>query len=317
MNIATPDTAFGKSFIPNSGVGLAREEFIIASDIGIHPLALLNFRSLSQKLKKQVSKNSLGWEDKTAYYTDNLAYGIAKIGLAFHPNPVIVRFSDFKTNEYRSLIGGVLYEPVEENPMIGWRGASRYYDEKFKEAFKLECLALKKVRNEMGLTNVIPMVPFCRTPEEGRKTLEIMAQSGLVTNYTKTEHTESAVVPVYVMCEIPSNVLLAEEFLEIFDGMSIGSNDLTQLILGLDRDSGIVSHVSNELDPSVKKMVSEIIKLCNEKGKYIGICGQAPSDYPEFAKFIVEEGIHSISLNPDTVVKTTMALYEVEKNKDK
>ncbi|KKR77224.1 MAG: Phosphoenolpyruvate synthase [Parcubacteria group bacterium GW2011_GWA2_40_8] len=317
MNIATPDTAFGKSFIPNSGVGLAREEFIIASDIGIHPLALLNFRSLSQKLKKQVSKNSLGWEDKTAYYTDNLAYGIAKIGLAFHPNPVIVRFSDFKTNEYRSLIGGVLYEPVEENPMIGWRSASRYYDEKFKEAFKLECLALKKVRNEMGLTNVIPMVPFCRTPEEGRKTLEIMAQSGLVTNYTKTEHTESAVVPVYVMCEIPSNVLLAEEFLEIFDGMSIGSNDLTQLILGLDRDSGIVSHVSNELDPSVKKMVSEIIKLCNEKGKYIGICGQAPSDYPEFAKFIVEEGIHSISLNPDTVVKTTMALYEVEKNKDK
>ena len=201
--------------------------------------------------------------------------------------------------------------------MIGWRGASRYYDEKFKEAFKLECLALKKVRNEMGLTNVIPMVPFCRTPEEGRKTLKIMAQSGLVTNYTKTENAESAVVPVYVMCEIPSNVLLAEEFLGIFDGMSIGSNDLTQLILGLDRDSGIVSHVSNELDPSVKKMVSEIIKLCNEKGKYIGICGQAPSDYPEFAKFIVEEGIHSISLNPDTVVKTTMALYEVEKNKDK
>ena len=317
MNIATPDTAFGKSFIPNSGVGLAREEFIIASDIGIHPLALLNFKSLSQKLKKQVNEKSLGWEDKTAYYTDNLAYGIAKIGLAFHPNPVIVRFSDFKTNEYRSLIGGVLYEPVEENPMIGWRGASRYYDEKFKEAFKLECLALKKVRNEMGLTNVIPMVPFCRTPEEGRKTLKIMAQSGLVTNYTKTENAESAVVPVYVMCEIPSNVLLAEEFLGIFDGMSIGSNDLTQLILGLDRDSGIVSHVSNELDPSVKKMVSEIIKLCNEKGKYIGICGQAPSDYPEFAKFIVEEGIHSISLNPDTVVKTTMALYEVEKNKDK
>src|SRR3989344_5550399 len=317
MNIATPDTAFGKSFIPNSGVGLAREEFIIASDIGIHPLALLNFKSLPQKLKKQVNEKSLGWEDKTAYYTDNLAYGIAKIGLAFHPNPVIVRFSDFKTNEYRSLIGGVLYEPVEENPMIGWRGGSRYYDEKFKEAFKLECLALKKVRNEMGLTNVIPMVPFCRTPEEGRKTLKIMAQSGLVTNYTKTENAESAVVPVYVMCEIPSNVLLAEEFLGIFDGMSIGSNDLTQLILGLDRDSGIVNRVADENDPAVKKLISQIIKLCNEKGKYIGICGQAPSDYPEFAKFIVEEGIHSISLNPDTVVKTTMALYEVEKNKDK
>ncbi len=315
MNIATPDTAFNKSFIPNSGVGLAREEFIIASDIGIHPLALLNFKSLPQKLKKQVSENSLGWEDKTGYYTDNLAYGIAKIGLAFHPNPVIVRFSDFKTNEYRSLIGGALYEPVEENPMIGWRGASRYYDEKFKEAFKLECLALKKVRNEMGLTNVIPMVPFCRTPQEGRKTLEIMAECGLVTKYTSKENAGDSAIPVYVMCEIPSNILLAEEFLEIFDGMSIGSNDLTQLILGLDRDSGIVSHVSNELDPAVKKMVSQIIKLCNEKGKYIGICGQAPSDYPEFAKFLVEEGIHSISLNPDTVIKTTMALYEVEKNK--
>ena len=256
---------------------------------------------------------------------DNLAYGIAKIGAAFSPNPVIVRFSDFKTNEYRTLLGGDMYEPMEENPMIGWRGASRYYDPKFRQAFMLECEAIKKVRDEMGLTNVIPMVPFCRTPEEGIKTLEIMAESGLTTNYIAKKQNKPAtgnpsselrtenLVPVYVMCEIPSNVLLADEFLDIFDGMSIGSNDLTQLVLGLDRDSGIVSHVGDERNTAVKKLIGAIIKKCKAKGKYIGLCGQGPSDHPDFAKFLVEAGIESMSLNPDTIVKTTIAIAEEEK----
>ena len=300
VNIATPDTAWEKSFLPTSGVGLAREEFIIAGSIGIHPLALLNYDKLAATIQKKIDKKTVGWSDRVQFYVDNLAYGIAKIGAAFYPNPVIVRFSDFKTNEYRTLLGGEAYEPKEENPMIGWRGASRYYDPKFADAFKLECQAMKKVRNEMGLSNVIPMVPFCRTPEEGQKTRDIMKQEGLD---CKT----------YVMCEIPSNVLLADEFLNIFDGMSIGSNDLTQLVLGLDRDSGIVSHVANELNPAVRKMVKEIIHICRGKGKYIGICGQAPSDHPEFAKFLVEEGIESMSLNPDTVIKTTIAVAEEEK----
>ncbi|MDE1975253.1 MAG: phosphoenolpyruvate synthase, partial [Patescibacteria group bacterium] len=285
VNIATPDTAFEKSFLPNSGVGLAREEFIIASTIGIHPLALLNYDKQTATVKKKIDKKVAGWENRVQYYVDNLAYGIAKIGAAFNPNPVIVRFSDFKTNEYRTLIGGDEYEPKEENPMIGWRGASRYYDPKFAEAFKLECQAIKKVRDGMGLTNVIPMVPFCRTPEEGKKTRDIMRSCGLD-------------CPTYVMCEIPSNVLLAEEFLNVFDGMSIGSNDLTQLVLGLDRDSGIVAHVANEENPAVKKMVKEIIGICRAKKKYIGICGQAPSDHPDFARFLVEAGIESMSLNP-------------------
>ena len=299
LNIATPDTAFEKSFLPNQGVGLAREEFIIASNIGIHPMALLNHEHLPIALKKKIDKKTLGWNDKRNFYIDNLAYGIAKIAAAFHPHHVIVRFSDFKTNEYRTLLGGEMYEPEEENPMIGWRGASRYYDDKFKEAFKMECQAMKKVRNDMGLDNVIPMVPFCRTPEEGRKTREIMNEMGLDG-------------PVYVMCEIPSNILLADQFLDIFDGMSIGSNDLTQLVLGLDRDSGIVNHVANEDSESVKKMISEVIKKCNERNKYIGICGQAPSDYPGFAAFLVRAGIKSISLNPDTIIKTTIAIFNEE-----
>ena len=299
LNIATPDTAFEKSFLPNQGVGLAREEFIIASNIGIHPMALLNHEHLPIALKKKIDKKTLGWNDKRNFYIDNLAYGIAKIAAAFHPHHVIVRFSDFKTNEYRTLLGGEMYEPEEENPMIGWRGASRYYDDKFKEAFKMECQAMKKVRNDMGLDNVIPMVPFCRTPEEGRKTREIMNEMGLDG-------------PVYVMCEIPSNILLADQFLDIFDGMSIGSNDLTQLVLGLDRDSGIVNHVANEDSESVKKMISEVIKKCNERNKYIGICGQAPSDYPGFVAFLVRAGIKSISLNPDTIIKTTIAIFNEE-----
>lgn len=308
MNIATPDTAFEKSFLPNGGVGLAREEFIIAGAIGIHPLALLNFKKLAKPLQKKIEAKTAGWSDKAEFYVDNLAYGIAKIGVAFFPKPVIVRFSDFKTNEYRTLLGGEAYEPDEENPMIGWRGASRYYDQKFAEAFKLEVLALKKVREEMGLTNVIPMIPFCRTPEEGQQTLEIMKAGGLAPRSLGGE------VPVYVMCEIPSNVLSAEEFLKIFDGMSIGSNDLTQLVLGLDRDSGIVSHVGDERNPAVKEMIKEIIKVCLAKKKYIGICGQGPSDHPDFAEFLVREGIESMSLNPDTVVKTTLAVAELEQN---
>lgn len=337
MNLATPDTAFEKSFLPNMGVGLAREEFIIASVIGIHPLAMINYKKLPVAVRKKIDARTKGWNDKIGFYVDNLAYGIAKIAAAFNPKPVIVRFSDFKTNEYRSLIGGALYEPTEENPMIGWRGASRYYDPKFKDAFRLECDAVKKVRDEMGFGNVILIVPFCRTPEEGEKTLQIMAESGLLTDYIAKKQGKSAVggkptggdrsvgggksasgnVTVYVMCEIPSNVILADEFLDIFDGMSIGSNDLTQLVLGLDRDSGIVSHVANEKNPAVRKMIGDIIKTCKAKGKYIGICGQAPSDHPDFAEFLVKEGIDSISLNPDTVVKTTLAIAEAERKQNK
>ncbi len=311
VNIATPDTAFEKSFLPAKGVGLAREEFIIASTIGIHPLALLNYSKMKGVVRNEIDRRTYGWKNKTQFYVDNLAYGIAKICVAFHPYPVLVRFSDFKTNEYRALIGGTLYEPVEENPMIGWRGASRYYDPKFKEAFKLEILAIKKVRQEFGLENAHPMVPFCRTKEEGVKIQEIMAQNGLITKYVKSK--KPANTPIYVMCEIPANVLLADDFLSIFDGMSIGSNDLTQLTLGLDRDAGTLTHIANENDPSVKKLIAEIIHKCKAKKKYIGICGQAPSDHPDFAKFLVEEGIESISLNPDTVVSATIAVAETEK----
>ena len=238
---------------------------------------------------------------KADYYVDQLALGIAKIGATLYPNPVIIRFSDFKTNEYCTLLGGAMYEPKEENPMLGWRGASRYYDPKFKEAFGLEVKAMKRVREDMGLTNVIPMIPFCRTPEEGQKVIDTMKEFGLDRSTDET-------LKVYVMCEIPSNILLADEYLEIFDGMSIGSNDLTQLTLGLDRDSGIVTHIANEKNPAVKKLIATIIHKCKEKGKYIGICGQAPSDYPDFAKFLMDEGIESMSLNPDTVIKTIMML---------
>ncbi len=311
LNIATPDTAFEKSFLPSDGVGLAREEFIIASEIGIHPLALLNYKKMAPALKKKINAKTVGYTDKVQFYVDRLAYGIGKIAAAFYPRETIVRFSDFKTNEYRSLLGGEEYEPVEENPMIGWRGASRYYDPKFKSAFQLECFAIKKVREEMGLDNVVPMVPFCRTIEEGKQTLTIMAESGLIAKSLAKKNQKS--VSVYVMCEIPANILLADEFLDIFDGMSIGSNDLAQLTLGLDRDSGIVSYVANENNEAVKKMISEAISKCQTRGKYIGICGQAPSDYPEFAEFLVKEGIDSISLNPDSVIKTRTVIAEKEK----
>ena len=306
MNIATSETAFEKSFLPNDGVGLAREEFIIASDIGIHPMALIGYEKFkNKKIKSQINKKTVGYKDKTQFYIDKLAYGIAKIGAAFYPNPVIVRFSDFKTNEYRSLIGGELYEPQEENPMIGWRGASRYYHPNFAPAFELELKAVKKVRDEIGLNNIEVMVPFCRTPEEGKKVLDIMRKNDL---------RREEGLKVYVMCEIPSNVILADEFLEIFDGMSIGSNDLTQLTVGIDRDGNeMICAIANEKDESVKKLISEVIKKCKEKGKYIGICGQAPSDIEGFAEFLVEEGIDSMSLNQDTIIKTTLAVYEKEK----
>lgn len=296
MNIATPETAFEKSFLPNDGVGLAREEFIIAGSIGIHPLACINFHKLPNGIKKEVERKSWDYKDKEHFYIDKLSHGIAKIGAAFYPKPVIVRFSDFKTNEYRTLLGGDLYEPEEENPMIGWRGASRYYHPDFAQAFILEVKAIKKIREEMGLTNIIVMVPFCRTVEEGKKVIKIMEDNGL---------SAKDGLKVYVMCEIPANVILADEFLEVFDGMSIGSNDLTQLTLGIDRDGNEkIKGISNENDLAVKELIVEVIKKCKAKNKYIGICGQAPSDYPEFAKFLVKSGIESISLNPDSVIKT-------------
>jgi pyruvate,water dikinase len=311
MNIATPDTAFQKSFLPNSGVGLAREEFIIASDIGIHPNALINYSKMPEKIKKLIDKKTIGYKDKVQFYVDKLAYGIAKIGSAFWPNPVIVRFSDFKTNEYRALLGGEFYEPQEENPMIGWRGASRYYHPNFSSAFELELQAIKKVREEFGISNVEVMVPFCRTPEEGQKVLDLIKKQGLLSE----EHTKKSgsKLKVYVMCEIPSNILLADEFLKIFDGMSIGSNDLTQLTLGIDRDGNeMIKHIANENNLALKKLIKEIIIKCRKNKKYIGICGQGPSDFPAFAEFLVESGIESISLNPDVLVKTTLLIYKKE-----
>ncbi|MEK7604291.1 MAG: phosphoenolpyruvate synthase [Patescibacteria group bacterium] len=310
VNIASPDIAFENSFLPVKGVGLAREEFIIASTIGVHPLAVLNFKKLSPTLRTAIGKKMQGWKNPIDFYVDNLAYGIAKIGAAFAPRPVIVRFSDFKTNEYATLLGGSAYEPSEANPMIGWRGASRYYDPKFKDAFALECRALVKVRKEMGLENVIPMIPFCRTVKEAEEVLTTMRDHGLVAkSLAKGGETTT---PVYMMCEIPSNVLLAEEFLDLFDGMSIGSNDLTQLTLGLDRDSGIVTHIANENDEAVRALISMVIRKCTARGKYIGICGQGPSDLPDFAAFLVREGIESISLNPDSVIKTIEQIAELE-----
>ena len=315
VNVATPGMAFAHSFLPVSGVGLAREEFIIASEIGIHPLALIDFNRLKPALKTAIKKKMIGWEDPVTFYVDRLAYGIAIIGTAFYPRPVIVRFSDFKTNEYRSLLGGALYEPVEENPMIGWRGASRYYDPKFERAFRLECEALTKVRTEMGLTNVIPMVPFCRTLSEADHVLDHMAAYGLTPRSRAGQQKSgdaNTATPVYVMCEIPSNALSADAFLDRFDGMSIGSNDLTQLTLGLDRDSSLVAGIGNENDPAVRDLIDMVIAKCRARGKYLGICGQGPSDLPDFAAFLVESGIESMSLNPDRVVPTIAHIAKVE-----
>ncbi len=314
MNVGVPEQVFNQGQIPCDGVGLARLEFIIASHVGIHPLALLEFEDLKRraaddpkiaKLVDDIDEKTQGYEKKEEYYADKLAWGIGKIAATFHPRDVIVRLSDFKTNEYASLMGGWLYEPTESNPMIGWRGASRYYDPKFKAAFGLECKALKRVREEKGLENIKVMVPFCRTPEEGRKVVKTMAEFGLEQGKAGLE--------IYVMCEIPSNVVLADEFAEIFDGFSIGSNDLTQLMLGLDRDSELVSRLYDERSPAVKRMIASVIKTVKAKGKKIGICGQAPSDYPEFAEFLVECGIDSMSLNPDSVIKTRLIVAEKEK----
>ena len=300
MNVGEPSNAFNLSFIPNDGVGLAREEFIIINSVKVHPNALINYKKLKPALRKKIDEATLGYQDKVQFYIDKLAEGIGTIGAAFYPKPVIVRFSDFKTNEYRSLLGGELYEPQEENPMIGFRGASRYYDPKFKDAFILECKAINKVRGEFGLDNVIPMVPFCRTLDEAKKVVQIIKDNGVKGK-------------IYAMCEIPSNVILAEKFLEIFDGFSIGSNDLTQLTLGLDRDNGELSSIGNEKNEAVKELIEEVVRVCKNNNKYIGICGQGPSDFPDFAQFLVELGIESISLNPDSVLKTKIAIAETEK----
>jgi len=314
MNVGIPDKAFVEGQIPNDGVGLAREEFIINSYIGIHPLALVHYDELKRRAKKDkklakvietIDKKTKAYENKVEYFIDQLASGIGKIAAAFYPNDVIVRLSDFKTNEYANLVGGYLYEPEESNPMIGWRGASRYYDEEFKPAFGLECKAILKARDEFGLKNIKVMVPFCRTVEEGKKVIETMKEFGLVQGENGLE--------VYVMCEIPSNVILADQFADIFDGFSIGSNDLTQLTLGLDRDSELVAHVYDERNDAVKRLVAQVIKVAKKRGKKIGICGQAPSDYEEFAEFLVECGIDSISLNPDTVIKTRLKIAEKER----
>ncbi len=305
MNVGNPEEAFGLSFTPNDGVGLAREEFIITTYIKIHPLALVDYDKMEAgPVKQQIASLTAGYDDKPQFFVDKLAQGVAMIAAAFYPKDVILRLSDFKTNEYANLIGGATYEPVEENPMIGFRGASRYYNPRYQAGFALECRAMKKVRDEMGLTNLKLMIPFCRTVDEGRRVQAEMEKHGLKRGVNGLE--------LYVMCEIPSNVILAEQFADIFDGFSIGSNDLTQLILGVDRDSEIVAPIFDERNPAVKAMIGEVIHICRKRQRKIGICGQAPSDYPAFAQFLVEHDIDSISLNPDTVLKTTVAILEKE-----
>jgi len=306
MNVGNPAEAFSLSAIPNDGVGLARLEFIIANYIQVHPLALIHYDKLDDEVvKEKIAQLTALYEHKPQYFIDKLARGVATIAAAFYPNPVVVRMSDFKTNEYANLLGGKQFEPKEENPMLGWRGASRYYDERYREAYALECQALKQVRDDMGLTNVIPMIPFCRTPEEGKRVIAEMKKHGLEQGKNDLQ--------VYVMCELPSNVIMAEEFSQVFDGFSIGSNDLTQLTLGLDRDSSLVAHLFDERNQGVKRMVQMAILAAKKNNRKIGICGQAPSDYPEFAKFLVEQGIDSISLNPDSVLKTLLMVADVEK----
>ena len=305
INIGAPGLAFKMSFLPVAGAGLVREEFVIANNIQIHPLALYHFHQLKNKdLKKRIEKLTSHYKDKKQFFVDRLAEGIGQIATAFWPRPVIVRFSDFKTNEYRQLLGGELFEPQEDNPMLGWRGASRYYARDFKPAFHMECRALKKVREDFGLTNVMTMIPFCRTVEEGKKVLKEMEKAGLKKG-TKG-------LKVYVMAEIPANILLADEFLKIFDGFSIGSNDLTQLTLGIDRDSSIVAKVGDERNEAVKKLVAEAIRHCRRQHKYSGICGEAPSNYPSFALFLAQEGIESISVSPHVAIKTISLLAKAQ-----
>lgn len=315
MNVGLPEKAFVEGQLPNEGVGLAREEFIINSHIGIHPLALINYEELRKQAREDDDifdivqtideRTSAYPTDKRQYFIDKLAEGVSRIAAGFYPKDVIVRLSDFKSNEYANLIGGHLYEPEESNPMIGWRGASRYYDPRYRAAFDLECTALLKARNDMGLTNIKLMVPFCRTPEEGRKVIAVMRENGLVQGENGLE--------IYVMCEIPSNVIAADAFCDVFDGFSIGSNDLTQLTLGLDRDSDLVAHIYDERNEAVKTLIKTVIAVAKRRGRKVGICGQAPSDFPDFATFLVEEGIDSISLVSDTVVKTRLAIAAKER----
>jgi len=304
INIGAPEIAFKTSFLPNDGVGLARIEFILAEKIRVHPLALYHYKKLKdKKIKKEIEKLTIEHKDKREYFIKELAEGIAQIAAAFYPKEVIVRFSDFKSNEYKNLVGGKLFEREEENPMLGFRGACRYLDKEFRPAFEMECQAIERCREVFGLKNISVMVPFCRTPEEGEKVLKLMKEYGLERRKDGLE--------VYVMCEIPSNVILTDKFLSIFDGYSIGSNDLTQLVLGIDRDNAKIAYIGNEQNEAVKEMIKKVISVCKEKKKYCGICGQAPSDYPEFAEFIMKEGIESISLNPDTVIKTILNLAKI------
>jgi pyruvate,water dikinase len=307
MNVGNPDEAFALSFIPNDGVGLARLEFIINTAIGVHPMALVRYAQLSGQARDDVDRLTAGYTDKPAFFVDKLAEGVATIAAAFYPKDVIVRLSDFKTNEYARLAGGIGFEPYEENPMIGFRGASRYYDDRYREGFALECRALKRVRETMGLTNVKIMVPFCRTVGEARRVVDEMARHGLRRRENGLE--------LYMMVEIPSNVILLSQFAQYFDGFSIGSNDLTQLTLGVDRDSEIVAHVFDERDDAVKELIAQAIRQARVTGRKIGLCGQAPSDYPEFADFLVECGIDSMSLNPDAVLPTMRRLHDVETRK--
>ncbi len=307
MNVANPDRAFDFGMLPSYGIGLARLEMIIASHIGVHPKALLEFEDQSEELKMKIDKKIAGYKSPVSFYVDRLTEGIATIAASVYPKPVIVRMSDFKSNEYANLLGGSQYEPDEENPMIGFRGASRYVDSSFSEAFSLECKAVKKVREAMGLDNVWVMIPFVRTLEEGQKVIEVLKDNGLEQGVT---HGGENPLKVIMMCEVPSNALLADEFLDIFDGFSIGSNDLTQLTLGLDRDSDIVAESFDERNPAVKRLLSMAIQTARKRGKYVGICGQGPSDHPDLAEWLMEQEIESVSLNPDTVVDTWLRLAE-------
>lgn len=316
MIVADSELVFDYSFIPNHGVGLAREEFIISNFIKIHPNALINYDTLKDlEAKKEIDKLTYGYSDKVEYYVDKLAFGIGIIASAFYPNEVLLRFSDFKSNEYANLIGGREFEPVEENPMIGFRGASRYYDPKFSQAFSLECRAVKRVREEMGLLNLQVMIPFCRTPEEGRKVIAEITKNGLTHDKEKNIQNNKKLdenLHIWVMAEVPSNILEVEEFAKIFDGFSIGSNDLTQLALGIDRDSKLVAGIGNENEESVHRLISQLIQKAHAQGVKVGICGQGPSDFPQLAEFLVREGIDSISLSPDSVLKTAIKIKEVE-----
>lgn len=305
MNVGNPETAFKLAAIPNDGVGLARMEFIFANWVQVHPLALTRYAQLSPELQRQVDTVTRGYSDKREFFVDKLAQGIGTIAAAFYPKPVILRLSDFKTNEYAHLIGGQPFEPTEANPMLGWRGASRYYHPEYQEGFLLEVAAIKRVRESFGLTNLVVMVPFCRTPEEGERVLAVMAEAGLARGQDGLE--------VYVMAEIPSNILLADEFCDYFDGFSIGSNDLTQLTLGVDRDSAQIAALFDERNAAVRRSCATLIEAAHRRGCKVGICGQAPSDYPDFAAFLVERGIDSLSLNPDAILRTTTQLLEIER----